>query len=517
MSALKTPGPQAPVQSDSPASDDSINSRAASSDFLRLYNTLGRVKQNFSPIDPDHVRVYVCGPTVYDAAHIGNARPVVVFDLLMRLLRRCYPKVTYVRNITDIDDKIIEAAARNGESIAALTARTTAAFHDDMAALGAEAPDIEPRATDHIPAMVAMISTLIHKRHAYVVDGHVLFHIPSVREYGRLSGRARADMIAGARVEVAAGKKDPADFVLWKPSSPDQPGWDSPWGRGRPGWHIECSAMSAAYLGPVFDIHGGGIDLLFPHHENEMMQSCCAHGGRDMARFWLHNGYLTIDGEKMSKSLGNVVTVNALRRCGWPGEVIRLALLSAHYRQPLDFSQRRLNDCRCQLDRLYGALRGAGGEDGGGDSASGLSVAVHSRAQPVQDALCDDLNTPAAIGALHDMAHGLNKAKGQKGDLAAALRAGGALLGLLGDSPSFWFKRPPVRMGGAHETPSASPDTVAGGEIPDEGWINDRIAARLAARRAGDYEHADAIRDALESRGILLEDGPERTLWRWKT
>ncbi len=312
---------------------------------LFLHNSLTRRKERFEPIDPKHVRMYVCGPTVYDFAHIGNARPVVVFDVLARLLRRLYPKVTYVRNITDVEDKIIDAALKAGEPIAAITERTTRAYHQDMAYVGALPPDIEPRATQHITHMVAMIERLIASGNAYAADGHVLFAVPSMADYGKLSGRSRDEMIAGARVEVAPYKKDPADFVLWKPSTPDQPGWDSPWGRGRPGWHIECSAMSEAHLGETFDIHGGGHDLIFPHHENEIAQSECAHGGKALAKYWVHNGYLVVNGEKMSKSLGNFFTVRDLA-AKWPGEAIRLLLLKTHYRAPLDFTEEGLRQAK---------------------------------------------------------------------------------------------------------------------------------------------------------------------------
>ncbi|HYD31592.1 MAG TPA: cysteine--tRNA ligase, partial [Azospirillaceae bacterium] len=307
---------------------------------LDLYNTLTRKKERFEPLEKGKVGLYVCGPTVYDWAHLGNARPVVVFDVLYRLLKRVYASpdwtVTYVRNITDVDDKIIAASQASGEPIESITARTTQAYHEDMAALNALSPDIEPRATHHISRMIAMIERLVAAGHAYEAEGHVLFNVPSMAEYGQLSRRNRDELIAGARVEVAPYKRDPADFVLWKPSTPDQPGWDSPWGRGRPGWHIECSAMSEQHLGQTFDIHGGGLDLVFPHHENEIAQSRCAHGGAPLARFWVHNGFLSVNGEKMSKSLGNFFTVRELLDEA-PGEALRLTLLSAHYRQPLDF------------------------------------------------------------------------------------------------------------------------------------------------------------------------------------
>ncbi len=472
--------------------------------LLRLHNSLGRSRQDFTPLEPDHVRMYVCGPTVYDHAHIGNARPVVVFDVLFRLLQRLYPKVTYVRNITDIDDKIIEAAQKNNESIQSLTARMTTIFHDDMAALDALPPSLEPRATAHIDAMLAMIGDLLEKGHAYAVDGHVFFDVPSYPDYGQLSGRDRYQMIAGARVDVCAHKKDPADFVLWKPSENDQPGWDSPWGRGRPGWHIECSAMSGVYLGPCFDIHGGGLDLVFPHHENEIAQSCCAHDRPSMAQFWLHNGYVALDGEKMSKSTGNVVSVRGLLDQGWPGEAIRLTLLSAHYRQPLDFSTPRLAASRAQLDRLYGALRAVDDEDTDGDTEDFSDSS--SPPEGVWVALLDDLNVPAALACLHEAAHALNKTGGQDHRLAASLRSGGKMLGLLNESAQSWFQRPPAQSGAIGEgTPAA-----------DTAWIEKQIAERLAARQRGDYECADRIRDALNASGVALEDSPQGTSWRWK-
>src|ERR1700722_6932965 len=326
------------------------------SDMLHLHNTLTRQKEKFEPLDPAHVRMYVCGPTVYDFAHLGNARPVVVFDVLYRLLKRHYPRVTYVRNITDVDDKIIAKAKESGEPIDSITKRTTQAYHEDMAALNALPPDIEPRATQHIPQMIALIEKLIAKKHAYVAEGHVLFNVPSMKNYGELSRRSRDELIAGARVDVAPYKKDAADFVLWKPSEPDQVGWESPWGRGRPGWHIECSAMGEAHLGETFDIHGGGLDLIFPHHENEIAQSSCAHNGAPLAKIWMHNGFLNIDKDKMSKSLGNFFTVRQLLAKA-PGEALRLALLSGHYRQPLDFSPEALEVAKGTLDRWYGALR----------------------------------------------------------------------------------------------------------------------------------------------------------------
>ncbi|MBX6324135.1 MAG: cysteine--tRNA ligase, partial [Rhodospirillaceae bacterium] len=438
---------------------------------LVLENTLTRRKEPFEPLDPANVRMYVCGPTVYDLPHIGNARPVVVFDVLFRLLRRLYGEahVTYVRNVTDVDDKIMAAAAERGEPIDALTRRTLAAYHADMAALGALPPTHEPRATAYVAAMIALIERLLAGGFAYVAEGHVLFHVPAMPDYGALSKRSLEDMIAGARVEVAPYKKHPADFVLWKPSTPDQPGWDSPWGRGRPGWHIECSAMAEALLGETFDIHGGGLDLIFPHHENEIAQSRCAHGGRPFARFWLHNGFVQVGGEKMSKSLGNFFTVRQLLEAGHPGEAIRLALLSAHYRQPLDVTPETLRQARQQLDRLYGALRDKGAVEPAGATAE---------AGGVLRALADDLNTPLALACLHETAGALNRA--QDGATQAALKAdllaGGALLGLLQQDPEAWFQA---------------------GAGADAAFVAERIAARAAARKARDFATADRIRAAL--------------------
>jgi cysteinyl-tRNA synthetase len=455
---------------------------------LALYNTLTRRQEPFAPLDPANVRMYVCGPTVYDRAHIGNARPVVVFDVLYRLLRALYGEghVTYARNITDVDDKIMAAAKARGIAIDRLTAETTALFHDDMAELGTLAPDLEPRATNHIPQMIRMIEELIASDHAYAADGHVLFHVPSMPTYGRLSRRSLKEMIAGARVEVAPYKKDPADFVLWKPSAPDQPGWESPWSRGRPGWHIECSAMSEAHLGETFDIHGGGLDLIFPHHENEIAQSVCAHHGKEFVRVWLHNGFLSVNGEKMSKSLGNFFTVRELLDKA-PGEAIRLCLLSAHYRAPLDWTDEALNQARQGLDRLYGALRPLGP----GPAAETVPLAV-------QAALEDDLNTPKAIAELHEIAGRLNKASGAERDgLAADLRAGGALLGLLQADPEAWFKWRPES-----------------GEGLTDAAIDGLIARRIEAKKARNFPEADRIRDELKAKGVALEDTPQGTKWR---
>ena len=455
---------------------------------LQFHNTLTRRKERFEPLDPKNLRMYVCGPTVYDLAHIGNARPVVVFDVLFRLLRHVYgaEHVTYARNITDVDDKIMQASKETGESIESVTRRTTQAYHDDMDALGALRPTVEPRATQHIGQMIAMMETLIEKGHAYAADGHVLFSVPSMADYGELSRLDRDALIAGARVDVAPYKKDPADFVLWKPSAEDQPGWDSPWGRGRPGWHIECSAMSAEHLGETFDIHGGGLDLVFPHHENEIAQSRCAHGSKIMAKVWMHNGYVVVNGEKMSKSLGNFFTVRQLLEEGLRGEAIRLALLSGHYRAPLDITREKIAECKGQLDRLYGALRGVDVDE---DAAPPAKLVA---------ALADDLNTPLAVAELHEVATEMNKAKDEakREALAGALLAGGALLGLLEDDPQAWFHGAAGEGGLSAET------------------IEAMIAARIEARKAKDFAEADRLRDELLAQGITLEDGPGGTTWR---
>ena len=457
---------------------------------LRLYNTLSRKKEDFVPLDPDHVRMYVCGPTVYDLAHIGNARPVVIFDVLYRLLKSEFARVTYVRNITDVDDKIIVAARDKGIAIDTLTADTAKAFHADMSALGALSPDVEPRATQHIAQMIAMIEKLIAGGHAYAEQGHVLFDVPSMPDYGRLANRDRREMIAGARVEVAPYKKDPSDFVLWKPSTPEQPGWDSPWGRGRPGWHIECSAMSETHLGESFDIHGGGLDLIFPHHENEIAQSTCAHGGKPFVRYWMHNGYLTVNGEKMSKSLGNFFTVRDLLAKA-PGEAIRFYMLGTHYRQPLDWTLDGLTEAKRGLDRLYGALRGA----------CDIKAAESDAPAGVRAALEDDLNTPLAIAQLHETATALNKAvpNEERAALKGALVAGGALIGVLQQDVEDWFKW--------------APEGAAAGGL-DETRINDLIAARAQARKDRNFAEADRIRDELASAGVVLEDKADGTIWR---
>ncbi len=437
---------------------------------LRLYNTLKRTKEDFVPLDPEHVRMYVCGPTVYDYAHIGNARPAIVFDVLYRLLRHLYgaDHVTYVRNLTDVDDKINARAAEEGVPIDEVTERTIAQYHADVAALGVLPPDVEPRATRHIDGMIDMIARLVERGHAYVSEGHVLFDVASDTSYGCLSNRSRDEMMAGARVDVAGYKRDPMDFVLWKPSTPDLPGWDSPWGRGRPGWHIECSVMSEKYLGPTFDIHGGGADLIFPHHENEIAQSTCAHGNELMARYWLHNGYLQVEGEKMSKSLGNFVTIHDLLQ-DWPGEVLRLNMLRTHYRQPIDWTVQGLKESAATLEKWFSLEAGA-------DNEARLT-------EPVVEALCDDLNTPRAIAALHQ-----HYGDGDAGALIPALRA----LGFEGNL--------------------ADPRADA----LDSANIEALIKARLAARAEKNWAEADRIRDELVAMNIVLKDGPEGTTWEVK-
>lgn len=445
---------------------------------LTLYNTLTRRKEPFQPIDPGNVRMYVCGPTVYDDAHIGNARPVIVFDVLFRLLRHIYgdKHVTYARNITDVDDKINARAAEEGTSIRELTVRTVKQFHQDIAALGVLSPTVEPRATEHIPGMVRLCETLIANGHAYVAEDHVLFNVNSMPDYGRLANRSLADMEAGARVDVAPYKNGPMDFVLWKPSKLGEPGWPSPAGiaaLGRPGWHIECSAMAEQHLGQVFDIHGGGIDLVFPHHENEIAQSRCAHGTPTMANYWLHNGFLQVEGEKMSKSLGNFVTINELLR-DWPGEAMRLAMLATHYRQPTNWTEKGLEDARGTLDHWYELTA---------DAPSGSPLCAD-----VLQALEDDLNTPQAIAALHALRS--EAAKGSK-PAAACLKSSAQLMGLLQLNQDEWKAWRPASLS------------------IDEHKVQTLIAARNAARKAKDFKEADRIRDELSAMGIQLKDAKD--------
>ena len=452
---------------------------------LHITNTLTRQKEEFKPLDASHVQMYVCGPTVYDFAHIGNARPVVVFDVLYRLLKHLYPRVTYVRNITDVDDKIIAASMETGGPIDTITQRFADIYQEDMASLNALPPDVEPCATDHIPQMIAMMEKLIASGHAYAAEGHVLFSVQTMTDYGKLSRHSRDELIAGARVEIAPYKKDPADFVLWKPSDANQPGWDSPWGRGRPGWHLECSAMSETHLGETFDIHGGGQDLIFPHHENEIAQSVCAHDGAPFVKYWMHNGYLTVGGEKMSKSLGNFHTVHDLLD-ETPGEAIRFALLSANYRQPLDFSMRALEEAKVALDKLYTALR----------NAKDVKASEDENIFVIRDALEDDLNTRKAIAILHGLATTLNREtdETERQWAKGALIGGAKLLGLLQQDPEDWFKQ-------------------AAGDL-DEVAIGDLIQRRVEARAAKEFIEADRLRDELAANGIVLEDGPGGTIWK---
>ena len=434
--------------------------------MIRLYDTMARKKRPFEPADPKRITMYVCGPTVYGRAHIGNARPAVVFDTLARLIRHDFGEqsLVYARNVTDVDDKIIAAAEAEGVEPAVITERYERHYIEDMGALGVAPPTIAPHATAEIGPMIAMIERLIGLGNAYEADSHVLFHVPSDPDYGALSRRDRDAMVAGARVEVAPYKRDPADFVLWKPSGEGVIGWDSPWGRGRPGWHIECSAMIRAHLGETIDIHGGGLDLIFPHHENEIAQSRCAHGGAPLARYWVHNGFVDMGAEKMSKSIGNIVTPAELLAQGHRGETLRLALLSAHYRQPLSWTETAAAQAKTMLDRLY---RAAGDADPGRVDDG------------VINALADDLNTPLALTRLMAI------------EDPSAVKASAALLGLLEHHSESWFQ------GGA-----------------DTGDVEARIAKRAEAKARRDFAEADGIREELAADGIILEDGPEGTTWR---
>jgi cysteinyl-tRNA synthetase len=450
---------------------------------LHLYNSRTRQTEAFTPLNPDQVTMYLCGPTVYNYVHIGNARGPVVFDVLCRLLRRKFPKLVFARNITDVDDKINAAALELNVPISTITEKYTAIYRDDMQKLGVIAPDIEPHATTHIPHIITMIEQLIASGHAYAAEGHVLFAVNTYADYGQLSRRSVDDMIAGARVEVAPYKKNAGDFVLWKPSTPELPGWDSPWGRGRPGWHIECSAMAAAHLGETIDIHAGGNDLIFPHHENEVAQSTCAHGGKVFARFWLHNGMLNFGGAKMSKSVGNVSVLHKLLGLHKP-EVLRYALLSAHYRQPLDWSDALIEQSEKTLDRLYGTLREV-------ENISASASIPHS----VEQALLDDLNTPIALAELASIASELRKASNDqdKALLKAQFLGAGLALGLLQQSSSEWFKG------------AANAD--------EDSRIQALVDERIAAKKSKNFARADAIRQQLADEGILLEDTPQGVRW----
>jgi len=453
---------------------------------LKLHNTMTKAKAAFEPTDPKRVTMYVCGPTVYSRPHIGNARPALVFDVLFRLLRHLYGEehVVYARNITDIDDKINAASQESGRSISDITKEMADIYRSDMAELGVLPPTYEPHATAHISEIIAMIKTLINSGNAYEADGHVLFNVPGFDDYGNLSHRNRHDLIAGARVDVAPYKKDPADFVLWKPSTEDLPGWESPWGRGRPGWHIECSAMIEKHLGKTIDIHGGGHDLIFPHHENEIAQSRCSHGGVDLARVWMHNGFLTMDKDKMSKSIGNIVTVHELTKTH-TGETIRFAMLSAHYRQPLDWSEELLAQAKKTLDRMYGTLENLS------------EIDLPAGAEPSEAfiaALSDDVNTPKALAELSALCKAANTATSdvERAKLKGHLATSGALLGLLQNDPSAWLK----------------------GDGNDDQEIDALVEARKTARANKDFTESDRIRDDLTARGITLEDGADGTKWR---
>ena len=452
---------------------------------MKLYNTHTRQKEDFEPQDPEHVSMYVCGPTVYSYAHIGNARPAVAFDVLSRVLRKLYKKLTYVRNITDIDDKINASAAEEGVDISVISERYTQAYHEDLAALAVLPVDIEPRVTDHLAEILQMIQRLIDSGHAYEAEGHVLFQVSSYSEYGKLSGRDPEELIAGARVEVAPYKKDAGDFVLWKPSKDDQPGWDSQWGRGRPGWHIECSAMSSKHLGETIDIHGGGHDLIFPHHENEIAQSTCAHGGKTYVRYWMHNGFVNVDSEKMSKSIGNVLLVRDLLAEA-PGEAIRYVLMSAHYRAPLDWNDAVLQQAKNSLDRMYNALREMDSIDPVASEAPESFIA----------ALQDDLNTPKALSEMFAL---VKQANSTEDNAVKAKRKGQLLacsewLGILQHDPEEWFS------GAADSDDAAEIDAL--------------VQERTEARTNKDWARADEIRDVLAEKNIVIEDGANGARWK---
>jgi len=451
---------------------------------LQIYDTFSNEKKLFEPIDPSNVRMYVCGPTVYDFPHVGNARPVIVFDLLFRLLRRIYgnDNVTYVRNITDVDDKIITAASENNEDIKSLTERTIKFFHDDADYIGALEPTFEPKATDYINDMIDIISSLIEKDYAYVSEDNVLFSASKFSKYGQLSGKNLEEMIAGSRVEVESFKRSSSDFVLWKPSKSSEPGWDSPWGKGRPGWHIECSAMSEKLLGKNFDIHGGGQDLIFPHHENEIAQSECANNEK-FANFWLHNGFVNVEGNKMSKSEGNFVTVNQLKQ-KYQGEVIRLAMISTHYRQPLNWTENNLIECKKTLDKWYQLI-----------SENNFSFDNEKISSEVINALEDDLNTPKAISVLHQL---YKDCKSNDRNTVETFLSSANFLGILMHTSSEWLSWGKEKLS------------------IDEKQIELLISERKSARDNGNFEKADKIRNDLEHKGILLEDNEGKTTWRFK-
>lgn len=462
---------------------------------IQIYNSLTNRKETFVPLNPERVTLYVCGPTVYNYIHIGNARPAVVFDTFARVLRLFYPQLDYARNITDIDDKINNSAHAAGEDIATYSARYTAAYRDDMAALFNQPPSVEPLATEHIDVMLELIGNLINRGFAYAADGHVLFDVAAMPDYGKLSKRKTEDMIAGARVEVASYKKNPMDFVLWKPSTEaHEPGWDSPWGYGRPGWHIECTAMINKHLGPTIDIHGGGADLMFPHHENEVAQGTCCHAEpHEYVRYWMHNGMININGEKMSKSLNNFITVHELLET-YPGELLRLALLSGQYRSLLNWSDDLLNQSRMTLDRFYGALR---------DTATLPEVAAPDlRETAVVQALCDDMNSPLAIAELHGLVSRIyqeDTSAEEKAQLRAELVACGRLMGLFNHTPVEWFQEVSAQQG------SITPEQIEA-----------LIAERAAAKKAKDFAAADRVRAELDAAGVEIQDTREGTRWQWK-
>lgn len=456
---------------------------------MYLHNTLTKRKEKFMPIDAENIRMYVCGPTVYDRAHLGNAKSAVVFDVLNRILRQVYgdKHVTYVSNITDIDDKILNKHQQTGKPISEITVETYQWYIDDMHALNVKDPDYRPRATEFVQEMIELVELLLKNGHAYEADGHVLFSVDSMPEYGFLSGRSMKEMLAGARIEVAGYKKNPADFILWKPSEAGQPGWNSPWGYGRPGWHLECSAMSSKYLGNSFDIHGGGSDLIFPHHENECAQSLCAHPGDTFARYWVHAGMLMVDGVKMSKSLGNFYTVNELIE-KYPAEALRLLFISTHYHQPFNFTFDGLKQAKQILDKFYNALL----------RVKDVSIADCMPDEHVMAALVDDINTPLAISRLHEIANSLNKAENEeeRQKYKSLLLSSADVLGLLYQDPENWFK------------------TLSVSDGIDEEEIHRLIEERLTAKKAKDWAKADAIRNQLKQSGIILEDTPQGTTWK---
>ena len=455
---------------------------------LQIQNTLSGRKEIFKPVDPSHVRIYACGPTVYNFAHIGNARMAVVNDLLVRVLKTQFKKVTYVSNITDIDDKIIEASKETGEDINVITSKYTEIYNNDMGALGVNLPDIQPRATDHIKEMIELIQKLINENKAYEKDGHVLFHVPSFEQYGVLSKRNRDEQIAGSRVEVAPFKKDPADFVLWKPSPSPLPGWKSPWGFGRPGWHLECSVMSEKSLGLPFDIHSGGIDLVFPHHENEIAQTCSISTNKDpkdFAAYWFHNGFVNVEGEKMSKSIGNIRLVHELNK-KYKGEVLRLTLLSAHYKQPLNWTEEIIEQNSKMLDRLYRVLL----------ELSDINIDPDLPSNSIMETFLDDLNTPKVIAKLNEEANSVSSASdSKKVDIKKNLLSTGKILGILENDPENWL--------GYNQNST---------EISEE--IERLINERNEARRSKNFSLADTIRDTLREKGIEIEDTDKGTIWR---